>query len=153
MKKMRVTKQFYVGWVLFFVCLAQVQAASTMIPAFSGAEGYGVYSEVGRGGKVLHVTTLEDKGPGSLRWAVELEGPRTIVFGVSGTIELKGELTIRNPFITIAGQTAPANGICIIGNLGVTANYVIIQYICVRANSMVETDAIGGLRQLVSDID
>jgi pectate lyase len=103
------------------------------VPAFPGAEGFGAYSQGGRGGKVLHVTTLADKGPGSLRWAVEQEGPRTIVFNVSGIIKLKGGLTIRNPFITIAGQTAPGDGICLRdGGLGIATHDVIVRYLRCR---------------------
>src|ERR1043166_4381604 len=80
--------------------------------AFPGAEGYGAYAKGGRGGKVLFVTNLSDSGPGSLREAIETKGPRTVIFRVGGIIETKG-LTIREPYITIAGQTAPGDGICI----------------------------------------
>jgi pectate lyase len=80
--------------------------------AFPGAEGYGAYARGGRGGKVLFVTNLNDAGPGSLREAIETKGPRTVIFRVGGIIETKG-LTIRAPYITIAGQTAPGDGICI----------------------------------------
>lgn len=145
MKKLIVTKQFYVGWALFFVCLAQVQGASSTIPAFPGAEGFGAYSQGGRGGKVLHVTTLANEGPGSLRWAVEQEGPRTIVFDVSGTIQLKDELTIRHPFITIAGQTAPGDGICLRDDsLGIATHDVIVRYIRCRLGDQGDSgDAVG----------
>jgi len=80
--------------------------------AFPGAEGYGAYARGGRGGKVLFVTNLNDSGPGSLREVIETKGPRTVIFRVGGIIETKG-LTIREPYITIAGQTAPGDGICI----------------------------------------
>ena len=80
--------------------------------AFPGAEGYGAYAKGGRGGKVLFVTNLNDSGPGSLREAVEAKGPRTVIFRVGGVIETKG-LVIREPYLTIAGQTAPGDGICI----------------------------------------
>jgi len=87
------------------------------LPAFPGAEGFGAYTIGGRGGKVYEVTNLDDSGPGSLRAAVEAEGPRIAVFRVSGTIRLKSSLEIENPYITIAGQTAPGAGITIEGQL------------------------------------
>ncbi|MDG5767697.1 T9SS type A sorting domain-containing protein [Balneolales bacterium ANBcel1] len=83
------------------------------VPAFPGAEGYGAYSFGGRGGKLLRVTNLNDSGPGSFREAVTAEGPRTIIFDVSGTIELETPVRIFHPYITIAGQTAPGDGITI----------------------------------------
>ena len=101
--------------------------------AFPGAEGFGAHSKGGRGGKVLYVTNLNDQGPGSLRWAVEQEGPRTIVFDVSGTIDLQDRITIRNPFITVAGQTAPGDGICLKGGtLGIAAHDVVVRYLRCR---------------------
>lgn len=110
-------------------------AASTTggLLAFPGAEGFGAHAKGGRGGKVLHVTNLNDSGPGSLRWAVEHEGPRTIVFEISGTIELESRLNIANPFITIAGQTAPGDGICLKGEtLLISTHDVIVRYLRVR---------------------
>ncbi len=101
--------------------------------AFPGAEGFGAYSKGGRGGQVLYVTNLNNEGPGSLRWAVEQEGPRTILFSISGTIELKTQLMVTNPFVTIAGQTAPGDGICLKGEtLKILTHDVIIRYIRVR---------------------
>jgi pectate lyase len=80
--------------------------------AFPGAEGYGAYTRGGRGGKIFIVTNLSDSGRGSLREAVEAKGPRTVLFRVGGVIETKG-LVVREPYLTIAGQTAPGDGICI----------------------------------------
>ena len=81
------------------------------LPAFPGAEGCGAQACGGRGGRVIEVTNLKDRGPGSLRSAVEAAGPRIVVFRVGGTIELESELVLSEPFITIAGQTAPGDGI------------------------------------------
>lgn len=118
--------------------------------AFPGAEGYGKYTLGGRGGKVYEVTNLNDSGPGSLREAVEATGPRTVVFRVSGTIDLEKALTIRNPFITIAGQTAPGDGICIRHYpLNIGADEVILRYIRIRLGdeSGRDDDAISGRHQ------
>lgn len=86
------------------------------IPAFPGAWGGGMYSFGGRGGRVIVVTNLNDSGPGSLRDACEQGGPRIVVFNVAGVIRLKAALSVRAPYITIAGNTAPGDGVCIAGN-------------------------------------
>ncbi|HND54314.1 MAG TPA: hypothetical protein PLV92_18010, partial [Pirellulaceae bacterium] len=81
--------------------------------AFSQAEGYGRFASGGRAGRVIEVVNLDDAGPGSLRAAVEAAGPRTVVFRVGGLIALQSKLIVRNPYLTIAGQTAPGDGICV----------------------------------------
>jgi len=86
------------------------------IPAFPGAWGGGMYSFGGRGGEVIVVTNLNDSGPGSFREACEQGGPRIVVFNVAGIIRIKAPISIRAPYITIAGNTAPGDGVCIAGN-------------------------------------
>lgn len=84
--------------------------------AFPTAEGFGAEAVGGRGGRVIQVTSLDDAGPGSLRAACEAEGPRTVVFRVGGTITVSTPIVIDDPFITIAGHTAPGDGILVRGN-------------------------------------
>jgi pectate lyase len=104
------------------ISVAMEAAAAEGVPAFPGAEGCGAGTPGGRGGRVLFVTNLDDWNPkskkekpieGSLRAAVEAEGPRTIVFRVSGLIELKAALVVTKPYLTMPGQTAPGDGICL----------------------------------------
>ncbi len=121
-----------------------VQAAPERMLAFPEADGAGKYTVGGRGGRVIEVTTLEDGRnlPGSFRAAVEATGPRIVVFKVAGTILLKESLKIRNPYITIAGQTAPGEGITLKDySFNVDANEVIIRNIRVRLGDMNEKDA------------
>jgi pectate lyase len=127
------------------------------IPAFPGAWGGGIFATGGRGGKVIAVTNLSDSGPGSLRAAIETEGPRIVVFRVAGIIPLKSNLDINNPDITIAGQSAPGDGICVAyGSLNINARNVIIRHLRVR-RGMTEggqgSDNIGGnpIAQIVVD--
>ena len=118
------------------------------IAAFPGAEGGGKYSFGGRGGKVYVVTNLNDDGPGSFRWACEQGGARTIVFNIAGIIHLKTPVIIRAPYVTIEGQSAPGDGICVAGEtVWVNTHDVIIRYMRFRrgeTNVGRRDDAIGG---------
>jgi pectate lyase len=127
------------------------------IPAFPGAEGAGANASGGRGGTVLFVTHLDDDGPGSFRAACDASGARTIVFRVDGTIRLQSPLVIRNPFLTIAGQTAPGGGICLRDHpLIITTNQVIVRHLRSRLGdeSAQQTDSIsilGGASHVILD--
>ena len=118
------------------------------IPAFPGAEGGGMYTAGGRGGKVLVVTNLNDDGPGSFRWACEQGGARIIVFNVSGIIWLKTPIILRAPYVTIAGQTAPGDGVCIAGqSFQVNTHDVIVRHMRFRrgsTNVWYREDSFGG---------
>ncbi|MDR3118961.1 MAG: polysaccharide lyase [Mediterranea sp.] len=118
------------------------------IPAFPGAEGGGMYTAGGRGGKVIVVTSLEDDGPGTLREACETGGARTIVFNVAGIIRLKTPINVRAPYVTIAGQTAPGDGVCITGeSFLIDTHDVIIRHMRFRRGAQDvnrRDDALGG---------
>jgi hypothetical protein len=102
--------------------------------AFPEAEGYGRFAIGGRGGKIYEVTNLDDSGRGSLREAVEASGLRTVVFRVGGVIALKSKLIVRHPYLTVAGQTAPGDGICVANyTFGcLDAHDVIIRHVRIR---------------------
>lgn len=133
------------------VLLAGVAAAATPawgIPAFPGAEGRGADTPGGRGGAVVEVTNLNDSGVGSLREAMQVRtGPRTVVFRVGGTIALTGPIEVREPnsYLTVAGQTAPGDGIQI-KNYGINirdgAHDVVLRYLRVRPGDT--TPGVGG---------
>ena len=118
--------------------------------AFEGAEGCGKYTVGGRGGKEYVVTSLADDGSeGTLRHAVEAEGPRTVTFAVSGDIHLTAPLNIRNPYLSILGETAPGAGITLRDhNVFVEADHTVIRYMRFRLGSAAgaEADALGAKR-------
>ena len=138
--------------LLLAICTASSPAATVggrprpKVPAFPGAEGAGALTPGGRGGKVFEVTTLNDGGPGSLREAFAASGPRIVVFRVSGIITLTNRLPINQPFITVAGQTAPGDGICIRGETTeINTHDVILRYLRFRRGDLKRRDdALGG---------
>lgn len=123
-----------------FIVSESITSVPDQIPAFPGAEGFGALTAGGRGGNVIEVTNLNDSGTGSLRAAISTEGPRIVVFRVAGTIELDSDLIVANPYITIAGQTAPGDGITLRGInsqiealIKVETHDVVIRFLTLRA--------------------
>jgi hypothetical protein len=136
------------GYPYFALALNPEDLPRADIPAFPGAEGGAMYTRGGRGGKVFVVSNLNDDGPGSLREACEAGGPRVVVFNVAGIIHLERPLHIRAPYITIAGQTAPGDGICVAGrSTKIDTHDVVIRYMRFRRGITELTDrddALGG---------
>ncbi|MDR1527738.1 MAG: pectate lyase [Dysgonamonadaceae bacterium] len=151
-------KNFSLLLSAFFLCAilhAQENGINPVL-AFPSAEGFGQYTAGGRGGKVLFVDNLNDDGAGSLRVAIRAKGARTVIFRVSGTIFLDRPLLINNDSITIAGQTAPGDGICIANQpVNIQANNVIIRYVRFRMGDRgkAQNDALSGARRKYIIID
>ncbi len=115
--------------IVALAAMPAVRAAGDL-PAFPGAEGFGANTPGGRGGKVIFVTNLNDSGPGSFRAACAAEGARTVLFRVAGTIALKKPIIVTSPFLTIAGQSAPGDGVCLRDDyFGVQTHDVIVRYL------------------------
>lgn len=120
--------------LLFVVLLTAMPGPAVAATAFPGAQGWAAQTPGGRGGKVLRVTTLKASGPGSIGEALNTPGPRVVVFEVGGVIDLnRSEIVIREPFLTVAGQTAPSPGITLIrGGIDIATHDVVLRHIRIR---------------------
>lgn len=128
------------AWLL---SLAAAQAPD-LPPAFPGAEGFGARTPGGRGGRVLIVRTLDDAGPGSLREALTAKGPRIVVFRTAGLITLGSSIEIAEPYLTIAGQTAPGDGVCIRGSgVVIRTHDVVVRHLRFRPGDTAATEVDG----------
>ncbi|MDD4991244.1 MAG: polysaccharide lyase [Paludibacter sp.] len=129
LRKQTVAGKPYIPWAARPTDLPQAS-----IPAFPGAEGGGQFSFGGRGGKVITVTSLDDRGPGTLREACEeTVGPRIVVFNAAGIIRLKSPVIVEAPYLTIAGQTAPGDGVCVAGeSFWVNTHDVVVRHMRFR---------------------
>lgn len=127
----RSVRSYVAAALLGAACVTPMAAGA--LPVLPNAAGFGIETPAGRGGKVYRVTNLKDSGEGSLRACVDASGPRVCIFEVSGTIRLGGDLTIRNPNLTIAGQTAPSPGILLRGAaVRIITSDVLVQHLRVR---------------------
>jgi pectate lyase len=120
--------------LLAVVIVAAAAAAQPAVPVFHGARGFGIETPAGRGGRVVRVTSLDARGPGSFAAALESEGPRIVVFEVGGVIDLgRRTIDVTEPYLTVAGQTAPSPGVTVIrGGIRIRTHDVLIQHIRVR---------------------
>jgi pectate lyase len=140
-----------------FLRISSTATEATAIPAFPGAEGFGSTTPGGRGGKVIFVTNLNDSGEGSLRAACDAEGPRIVIFRVSGLITLASPITVKNPYLTIAGQTAPGDGICLRNfTFNIATHDVVVRYLRSRLGDLSSQEAdsitlVAGARDVVLD--
>ena len=142
---MKTTPRLFLSASLLLALALASSAPAADLPAFPGAEGFGANTPGGRGGKVLFVTNLDDSGPGSLRAACDTDGPRIVLFRVAGTIALKRPITVTKPFLTIAGQSAPGEGVCVRdATFGIQTHDVIVRYLRSRLGDVTarEEDAI-----------
>lgn len=133
---------------LFLTCLVAVRSVAAP-PSFPGAEGFGAATPGGRGGRVIEINNLNDSGPGSLREACAAKGARIVIFRVAGIIDLKSPIRVDEPYVTIAGQTAPGDGICLRGaGLIVNTHDVIVRFLRSRPGDIpgeeVDAIAVGG---------
>lgn len=166
MRKQGLIYGILVAGIISCIALKQPGVMKTQVEsaiAFPGAEGFGKNATGGRGGKVMIVSNLNDKGSGSFREAVEAKGARIIAFAVSGTIHLESPLSIKSD-VTIAGQTAPGDGICIADHPVILGgNNIIVRYLRFRMGDKYQNkgmvdggggdDAFGGTRRTHIIID
>jgi formylglycine-generating enzyme required for sulfatase activity len=143
------TMKHLVGAMLLGLAITAI-AADDLLPAFPEAEGFGAFTPGGRGGRVLFVTTLEDYDPahgeapipGSLRAALTASGPRIVLFRRSGTVYLKENLTVSQPYLTIAGQSAPGDGICLArSQFRINTHDVIVRHLRFRLGDLAERES------------